>query len=69
MRAGLRDGSVPVDADWLHDIAGETHLVAPACFEAFATGRTSPRPRSATGWSGWPNASRARAVRHRPDAV
>ena len=41
MRAGLSDGSVPVDADggWLHNIAGETHVVAPACFEAFAAGR------------------------------
>ena len=41
VRAGLRDGSVPVDADggWLHNIAGEAYVVAPACFEAFAAGR------------------------------
>ena len=41
MRAGLRDGSVPVNADggWLHNIAAETYVVAPACFEAFAAGR------------------------------
>ena len=40
-RAGLRDGSVPVNAAgaWLHNIAGEAYVVAPACFEAFATGR------------------------------
>ena len=31
MRAGLRDGSLPVDVDggWLHDIADETDVVAP----------------------------------------
>ena len=34
--AGLRDGSVPVNTDWLHDIAGKTYVVAPARFEAFA---------------------------------
>ena len=36
VRAGLRDGPVPADADggWLHNIADETHVVAPACFEA-----------------------------------
>ena len=41
VRAGLRDGSVPVSADgaWLHNIAGEAYVVAPACFEAFAAGR------------------------------
>ena len=41
MRAGLRGGSVPADADggWLHDIADETDVVAPPWFEAFATGR------------------------------
>ena len=33
MRAGLRDGSVPVNA------AGEAYVVAPACFETFAAGR------------------------------
>ena len=40
-RAGLCDGPVPADADggWLQDIAGETYVVAPACFEAFAAGR------------------------------
>ena len=40
--ARLRDGSVPIDADggWLHDIAVvETHVVAPACSDAFAAGR------------------------------
>ena len=52
VRAGLSDGSVPVDAagGWLHNIAGETYVVAPACFAAFATGRdlaaaTVRRPR------------------------
>ena len=41
VRAGLRDGSVPVNAAgaWLHNIAGEAYVVAPACFEAFAAGR------------------------------
>ena len=41
MRAGLRDGSVPVNAAgaWLHNIAGEAYAVAPGCFEAFAAGR------------------------------
>ena len=41
MRAGLRDGSVAVNAAgaWLHNIAGEAYAVAPACFEAFAAGR------------------------------
>ena len=39
--ARLRDCSVPVGADGgrLHDIAGETHAVAPARFEASAAGR------------------------------
>ena len=39
-RTGLSDGSVPVNADgaWLQNIAGETYVVAPACFEAFAAG-------------------------------
>ena len=41
VRAGLRDGSVPFNAGgaWLHNIAGEAYVVAPACFEAFAAGR------------------------------
>ena len=41
VRAGLRDGSVPVNAEggWLHNIAGEAYVVTPACFEAFAAGR------------------------------
>ena len=41
MRTGLRDGSVAVNAAgaWLHNIAGEAYVVAPACFEAFAAGR------------------------------
>ena len=41
MRAGLRDGSVPVNTAgaWLHNIAGEAYAVSPACFEAFAAGR------------------------------
>ena len=39
VRAGLRDGPVPADADWLHNIADETHVVAPVRFEAFAARR------------------------------
>ena len=41
MRAGLRDGSVPVNAAgaWLHNIAGEAYVVTPACFETIAAGR------------------------------
>ena len=41
VRAGLRDGSVPVNAEGglLHDIADETYVVAPARFEAFVAGR------------------------------
>ena len=41
VRAGLRDGSVPVNAPgaWLHNIEGEAYAVSPACFEAFAAGR------------------------------
>ena len=41
MRAGLRDGSVLVNAAgaWLHNIAGEAYVVASACFEAFAAER------------------------------
>jgi len=41
VRAGLRDSSVTVNAKgaWLHNIAGEAYVVAPACFEAFAAGR------------------------------
>ena len=41
VRAGLRDGSLPVNAAdaWLHNIAGEAYVVAPACFEAFAARR------------------------------
>ena len=41
VRAGLRDGSLPINAAgaWLHNIAGEAYVVAPACFEAFAAGR------------------------------
>ena len=41
VRAGLRDGSVAVNAEgaWLHNIAGEAYVVTPACFEAFAAGR------------------------------
>ena len=41
VRAGLRDGSVAVNADgaWLHNIAGEAYVVTPACFAAFAAGR------------------------------
>ena len=41
VRAGLRDGSVPVNTPgaWLHNIEGEAYVVSPACFEAFAAGR------------------------------
>ena len=41
VRAGLRDGSVAINADgaWLHNIKGEAYVVSPACFEAFAAGR------------------------------
>ena len=41
MPAGLRDGSVAVNAPgaWLHNIAGEAYVVTPACFETFAAGR------------------------------
>ena len=41
VRAGVRDGSVPVNAAgaWLHNIEGEAYVVSPACFEAFAAGR------------------------------
>ena len=41
VRAGLRDGSVAVNAsgEWLHNIAGEAYVVPPACFAAFAAGR------------------------------
>ena len=41
MWAGLRDSSVPVDADGgrQFDIADETYVVAPARIEALATGR------------------------------
>ena len=41
VRAGLRDGSVAVNAAgaWLHNIEGEAYAVCPACFEAFAAGR------------------------------
>ena len=41
VRAGLRDGSVPVNAvgAWLHNIEGDAYVVSPACFEAFAAGR------------------------------
>ena len=41
VRAGLHDGSVPVNAAgaWLHNIEGEAYVVSPACFEAFAAGR------------------------------
>ena len=40
VRAGLRDGSVAVNTAgaWLHNIAGEAFVVAPACFKAFTTG-------------------------------
>ena len=46
-RAGLRDGSVPVNAAgaWLHNIAGDAYVVAPACFEAFAAERDLPPAR------------------------
>ena len=45
VRAGLRDGSVPVNAAgaWLHNIAGEAYVVTPACFEAFRR-RARARP-------------------------
>ena len=41
MRTGLRDGSVAFNTPdaWLHNIAGEAYVVAPACFDAFAAGR------------------------------
>ena len=41
VRAGLRDGSVAVNAAgaWLHNIADEAFVVTPACFEAFAVAR------------------------------
>ena len=41
VRAGLRDGSVAVDAAgaWLHNIAGEAYVVSSACFAAFAATR------------------------------
>ena len=41
VRAGLRDGSVAVNAAgaWLHNIEGEAYAVSPACFEALADGR------------------------------
>ena len=41
MRAGVRDGSLAVNAPgaWLHNIEGEAYAVSPACFEAFAAGR------------------------------
>ena len=41
MRAGLRDGSLAINAPdaWLHNIEGEAYAVSPACFEAFAAGR------------------------------
>ena len=41
VRAGLRDGSVAVNAPgaWLHNIEGEAYAVSPVCFEAFAAGR------------------------------
>ena len=41
LRAGLRDGSVAVNAPgaWLHNIAGEAYAESPACFEAFAAAR------------------------------
>ena len=44
VRSGLHDGSVPVNTAgaWLHNIEGEAYVVAPACFEAFATGRDLP---------------------------
>lgn len=48
---GLNDGSVPANADGgrLHNIAGETHIVAPACFEALVAGRH----RAAATVHGW----------------
>ena len=41
VRAGLRDGSVPINGAgaWLHNIAGEMYVVSAACFEEFAVGR------------------------------
>ena len=38
MRAGLREGSIPANADggWLHNIGGDAYVVRPACFEALA---------------------------------
>ena len=38
VRDGVRDGSIPVNADggWLHNIAGEAYVVLPDCFEALA---------------------------------
>ena len=41
VRAGLRDGSLAVNAPgaWLHNIEGEAYAVSAACFEAFAAGR------------------------------
>ena len=41
LRAGVRDGSVAVNAPgaWLHNIAGEAYAESPACFEAFAAAR------------------------------
>ena len=41
VRAGLREGSVPVNGAgaWLHNIEGEAFVVSPGCFEAFAAGR------------------------------
>ena len=41
VRAGLRDGSLAINAPdaWLHNIEGEAYAVSPACFEAFAAGR------------------------------
>ena len=38
VRAGLRDGSIAVNAEggWLHNIGGEAYVVAPDGFEAFA---------------------------------
>ena len=41
VRAGLNNGSVPANANGgrLHNITGETYMVAPACFEALVAGR------------------------------
>ena len=38
VRAGLRDGTIAVNADagWLHNIAGEAYVIVPDGFEAFA---------------------------------